>query len=71
MRNETKRKRAPAPPPREIHRSAPAVNPWTKILGDGELPMAERSHRDGQGLVVILGPVDKLVLDLPPPRDLR
>jgi hypothetical protein len=71
VRNENKRKRAPAPPPLEIQRSAPAVIPWTNILGDGERPMAERSHRDGQGLVVILGPVDRLVLDLPSPRDLR
>jgi hypothetical protein len=69
VRNESKRKRAPAPAPLEIQRSAPAVIPWTNILGDGERPMAERSHRDGQGLVVILGPVDKLVLDLPTPRE--
>jgi len=70
VRNESKGKRAPAPAPLEIQRSAPAAIPWTHILGDGERPMAERSHHDGQGLVVILGSVDKLVLDLPRARDL-
>jgi hypothetical protein len=69
--NENKRRRVSAPAPLEIQRSAQAVIPWTNILGEGVEPMAERSHRDGQGLVVILGPVDKLVLDLPSPRDLR
>jgi hypothetical protein len=69
--NESKGRRFPAPAPLEIQRSAQAVIPWTNILGEGEEPMAERSHRDGQGLVVILGPVDRLVLHLPSPRDLR
>lgn len=71
MTNESKRRRDPVPAPLEIQRTAQAVIPWTNILGEGEEPMAERSHGDGQGLVVILGPVDKLVLDLPSPRDLR
>jgi hypothetical protein len=71
VRNGSKPKRAPAAATEEIKRSTPAVIPWTNILGDGERPIAERSHRDGQGLVVILGPVDKLVLDLPSPRDPR
>jgi hypothetical protein len=40
------------------------VVPWTSILGEDERPLAERSHRDGQGLVVLLGPLDSLCLDL-------
>jgi hypothetical protein len=46
-------------------RSVASVIPWTNILGDGERPLGERTHRDGQGLVVLLGPLDTLILDLP------
>ncbi len=46
-------------------RGVASVIPWTKILGEGERPLVERTHRDGQGLVVLLGPLDTLILDLP------
>lgn len=64
MPNDSKPKRATIPAPAAPQRGdAPAI-PWTKIIGDGEMPLTERSHRDGQGLVVIVGPVDALI-DLP------
>jgi hypothetical protein len=54
----------------ELTRFAPEPHamtaiPWTNILGDGERPLAERTHGQGQGLVVLLGPLDALILDLP------
>jgi hypothetical protein len=65
LRTESKTKRAAIRAPVAPQTSdAPAI-PWTSITGDGEVPLTERSHRDGQGLVVIVGPVDALILDLP------
>jgi len=46
-------------------RRAPIAIPWTKILSDGERLLAEQSHGHGQGLVVLLGSIDSLILDLP------
>jgi hypothetical protein len=46
-------------------RHALTAIPWTKILGDGERPLAKQSHGNGQGLVVLLGSLDALILDLP------
>jgi hypothetical protein len=42
-----------------------AVIPWQNILGERDRPLGERTRRDGQGLVVLLGPLDNLILDLP------
>ena len=61
--------RGPAEPQGPVEfsprRGAASVIPWTNILGEGERPLDERTHRDGQGLVVLLGPLDTLILDLP------
>jgi hypothetical protein len=65
MRNESKRVRVSIPTPKAPERGDAPVIPWTNIIGEGELPLTERSHRDGQGLVVIVGPVEALILDLP------
>lgn len=65
MKDQGKNKRATAPEAPALERTGAATIPWTNLFGDGELPLSDRTHRDGQGLVVILGPVDRLILDLP------
>ena len=61
--------RGPAKPQGPVgfspQRGSASAIPWTNLLGDGERPLDERTHGDGQGLVVLLGPLDTLILDLP------
>ena len=66
MRNGSRRKRSLTPPP-VLERTSAANIPWTNIIGQGQRQAAERARHDGRGLVVILGPVDALILDLPDP----
>jgi hypothetical protein len=41
------------------------VNPWLRIFGDGQRSLASQTHDRGEGLVVLLGPIDSLILDTP------
>ena len=69
MKTHSERKRSPRTAGRPPQLDGVSVIPWTSILGDGERPLAERTHRDGQGLVVLLGPMDTLIFDLPEPLE--